>query len=189
MMSLREVKKEVDELPNIPEHVNKINTGWLRTLQHPDHSFLEDLDSATKKEVKQKINLLKNSLEEIKLGQVIHEKLKHQARQLVELKITAFNGDKNKSKILKNGLLHDEVFNIQQTIAEIQEFSYLTQKVTQHYEEIGRILEQNLCLEKSVIYQELPHKIHFKRLQEMAFKQKELVHKLGTEFLMLAKNK
>src|SRR3989338_2014847 len=188
-MSLREIKKEVDSLPSIYEHVNSIHQEWLRPLQNSPHSFLEDLDVSTRKEVKQRLNFMKSSLDEIKLGQAINEKLKHQARQLLELKITAFNGDKNKSKVLKNGLLHDEVFNIQQTIADIQEFNQLTQKVSQHYEEIGRILEQNLRLEKSVIYQELPHKIHFKKLQEMAFHQKELVHKLGTEFLLLAKNK
>ena len=70
-----------------------VNSGWF--------AVLNDVIIASGKneqEVKQRLNFMKSSLDEIKLGQAINEKLKHQARQLVELKITAFNGDKNKSK-------------------------------------------------------------------------------------------
>ncbi|MFH1275588.1 MAG: hypothetical protein ABIH82_00590 [Candidatus Woesearchaeota archaeon] len=188
-MRLRDVKQQIEDLPNIHEKVEMIHKEWIRPLQSPIHAFLDNLGFEEKKALKQKLNSIKNDLNEIKVSQSINERLGHQARLLVELKLSSFKGDKTQSKILKNDILKDDIFNMTQTIYDIQEFEKMTQKVSQNYEEIGRILEQNLNLEKTIIYHELPHKIHFKRLQEMAFKQKELVHQLGKEFVMMARNK
>tara|TARA_Y100000310_G_C20601782_1_gene773421 strand:+ start:710 stop:1276 length:567 start_codon:yes stop_codon:yes gene_type:complete len=182
-MSLREVKKEVECLPNIKHSLEKLEENWIKASL----PFLEDLNEIEKEELQQKIAALDKNFEKIKTGQEINEKLRHYAKYLIELKLTTFNGDENKSIIITNRLLNDDYLKLQQTIEDINLFKTNLEKFSNNYKNINIWLEQRLTLEHSLMFNELNHKLHFQTLMKTLEKQKTLIKKLGTQFVDLTR--
>ncbi len=182
-MHLREVKKEVEGLPNIKHSLEKLEDNWLKASSQ----FLQDLNREEKEELQSLLNGLEGHSERVKAGQEINEKLRHYAKYLIELKLTTFNGDQSKSVVITDRLLNDDYLKLQQTINEFQSFKGQLEEFSNSYQRINKWLEQKLTLENSLLFNEQSHKLHFQTLMKTLERQKSVIKKLGTEFIKLTR--
>ena len=182
-MSLREVKKEVECLPNIKHSLEKLEENWLKASS----PFLQDLDEAEKAELQQKLTSLNKNFEKVKQGQEINEKLRHYAKYLIELKLTTFNGDQSKSVIITDRLLNDDYLNLQQTINDFNQLKSNLNSFSDSYHKINKWLEHRLTLENSLLFNEMEHKLHFQTLMKTLEKQKKIMKNLGSQFVDLTR--
>lgn len=183
-MQIKAVKKEVEALPEIPKQIELLQKEWIRPVKD---IFLPQLDSPSRNALKKELNLFNKTLDNLQFGENIHNKLRQQARYLVELKLTTFNGDNFKQKILTNQLLNDDLFNIKQTISDIKSFESEVEELNQQYQEINYLLQQGLSLEEHVSYHDLPHKIILQNLSDVSKKQMKIIKQLGKEFVDLTR--
>ena len=160
-MDLREIRKEVNSLPNIQKDLKNFKDNWVKPFKKNTNlhlPFLKDLDKDTKKELNQKLLLLQNTLKDIGESQVINDKLQHYSRYLIEMKLSTFNGDEMKSEVLSNQMLNDDFMNIKNTITEVKSFAERVENLQQQYEEVSELLHQNLSLDQIIYFMDLPHK-------------------------------
>ena len=125
VMDLRDVKKEVEALPDINSTLKQFQNSWIKPIRKNTNkhiSFINELDKNDKNEMNEKILGLNESIVNIKSSQVINEKLKHYARYLIELKLTTFNDNQAKSKVITNQFINDKFLNIKGTIREVKNF-------------------------------------------------------------------
>ena len=146
-MCLREIKKEVESLHNVEHSLERLEENWLKASS----PFLKDLDNDEKKELQQKLTALDQQFAEVKQGQQINEKLRHYARYLIELKLTTFNGDENKSILITDQLLYDDFLNFKQTINEFHSFKGQLKEFSNSYQKINQWLEQRFDFRKQFI--------------------------------------
>src|SRR3989344_9424032 len=124
-MDLREVKKEVQNLPNITELVEKFTVHWLKPIRANTNlpfPFLVTFSSEKKKNFNKKLAILQETLGAIQYGQTIHEKSGLYARFLVELKLAILQGNHSKARTLSRRFLKDDFLNFQNTIKEVKLF-------------------------------------------------------------------
>lgn len=191
-MELREIKKEVHSLLNIEENFKLFKQHWLKPLKKNSNQhlpFLDNLDQETKKELNQKLHQLKDNLNNIETSQIINDKLRHHARDLIELKLTNFNGDNQKSEVLTNQFLNDDFLNLKQTISQIKNFDEDVSELAEQYHEINELLQQKLSLEEVLFYLDLPHKLYLYNLVKTAHKQKTIVREMGRHFVSITREK
>ncbi len=189
-MELRELKKEVQELRDVKETIDKFQQVWIQPLKNKNNShlpFVKGIDSEIQVELNDKLSRLHAQLEDIKTSQMLNEKLKHYARYLIEMKLTTFNGDENKSKMITNSLLNDDFMNIKQAITEIKHFDQSVQNISAQYHEINQLLQKNLSLEESLFFMELPHLRYLNHLLKITEKQKTIIQDVVKNFVSLAK--
>lgn len=187
-MELRELKKEAHRLSDINENLKLFRENWLRPLRETSNRhlpFLKELDEETKKELNWRLHTLKSTFDNLQSGQMLNDKLKDHAHDLIELKLTTFNGDRRKSEVLTNQFLNDDCLNIKQTIREVQEFSDDVQELSVQYQEINELLQKKLSLEEVIFYLDLPHKLYIYNLSRTAQKQKTIVRELGRHFVSI----
>lgn len=191
-MDLQEVKKEVRELQNVEQAVAQFQEHWIkpiRTNGNYRYSFLEKLDAKEEKVLKQKLAQAQTLCKDIKSSQVIHEKLSQYSRYLVELKLSSFRGDAQKSKILTNQLLNDEYLSLSNTITEIKNNEQKVQTLEKQYHEINTLLDKHLSLEEALFFMELPHHHYLQNLLKITEKQKVIIRNLGHQFISITKEK
>lgn len=189
-MKLRELKKEVTELPNIEDSVKNLQEYWLKPLRANTNQHLPSLQHLSpeeKKELNKKITNFHNILKQVRSGQMINEKLRHYAHYLIELKLTTLNGDKQKSKLITDKLLYDQFNSIRSTIEEVQQFEHKVNNINRFYNHLNDWLQKNISLEENLLHLEQPHKKHLQALLQVSRKQKELTKKLGQEFVELTR--
>jgi hypothetical protein len=189
-MSLRELKREVYELPDINKSCIELKKYWISNIQknsNNHHPFIKNLSPELKKEVNLQMVEFNRCMQAIKSNIVVKEKLHHYARYLIELKLTTLNGDRLKSKVITDRLLYDEFHGLKNTISEINIFANNVDNLSEYYNNINSLLFKELSLEDTVFFQEAPHKIHLEKLQEVATKQKYLIKQLGSNFVSLTR--
>ena len=118
-------------------------------------------------------------------NQSINNKLLHHSRYLIELKLTTFNGDKSRGKMLTNHLLNDDFINIQQTITDIKEFDLSINSLDSKYKNISGLLNNHFSLEENISFSEANFLFQINSLKKIVDKQKELVKLLGGSFVEL----
>ena len=117
-MDLREIRRETESLTNISETTDNFKKNWIKPLRKTSNkhlSFIKNLDEDTKKELKHRLDTVHKHINSLGQDQMINDKLKTYSRYLIELKLTTFNGDQNKSKVITNSLLNDDFMNLKQT--------------------------------------------------------------------------
>ncbi len=189
-MELRELKKEVHRLPSVDENLRLFRESWIRPLRETSNHhlpFLKELDEETKKELNWRLHTLKSIFNNLQAGQMLNDKLKDHARNLIELKLTTFNGDRRKSEVLTNQFLNDDCLNIKQTIKDVQEFGEDVRELAVQYQEINELLQKKLSLEEVLFYLDLPHKLYLYNLSRTAQKQKTIVQELGRHFVSITR--
>ncbi len=189
-MDLREIKKEVQDLPSINKEVANFQENWLKPVRSNTNThlpFLQNLPHETKKELNQKIASFQSTLHKVKKSEEISQKLSTYSRYLIELKLTQFRGDEGKSRIITNSLLNDDFLNMKQTITEVKSFENNTKLMSKQYEEISLLLQKHLSLEEMVFYMNLPHKKYIMTLMKTAQKHKNIVRRMGRGFVNLAR--
>ncbi len=191
-MELKEIKKEVHCLPSVEENLKLFRENWIKPLRESSNQhlpFLKQLDEETKKELNWRLHTLKSTLENLQAGQMINDKLGHHARDLIELKLTLFNGDRQKSEVLTNLFLNDDFLSLKQTIREVQDFNEATRELTEQYQEINELLQKKLSLEEVLFYLDLPHKLYLFNLSKTAQKQKTIIRELGRHFVSISRER
>jgi len=187
-MDLRELKKEVQELINLEETTKKFRESWLKPLKTNTNihlPFLQKLSPQIKEQLNRQLLDLKGTLDYVQNSQIVNQKLAHHAHHLIELKLTTFNGDQEKSKAITHTLLHDKLYNLKETIMQIQSLEEQLQQLQKGYETVNSFLEKNLPLEESLSFSEMPHKYHLSELLSTMQKQKRLVKDIGQHFVFL----
>lgn len=189
-MDLRSLKKEVHELADIEKSIANFKDSWIKPLRSNTNShlpFLKDLDGQTRKQLNKKVSLLQDKMSSVAAGQQINEKLKHYARYLIDMKLNLIQGNEQKSMIITNRLLNDEVLNIKKTISEVQQLEVEVSDLLKQYEEVNSLLQQNISLDETIFFMDMPHKMFLYNLQKTAQQQKRIVRQIGKNFVVLAK--
>ena len=182
-MSLREVKKEVESLANVDDSLRKFQENWIGV----DSPLLNDLAKNDKTELQRKLKDFEKHFKTLSDGQQINEKLRHYAKYLIELKLTTFNGDKQKSMVITNRILNDDFLSLQNTLNEVSNFQDKVDHFSASYDHINMWLAERLTLENSLLFNEQSHKLQFKILMKTLEKQKKVIRKLGQEFVSLTR--
>jgi len=189
-MELRELKREVEMLPDIRKNVQGLHDSWFRHVNGSAvsaYKVFNSLSDDAKKHVGLRIAMLQESLKGMEAGYVIHDKLRSHARCLVDLKLTQFNGDKTKAKVLMNTLLKDEYFSVPKVIGEIKQFENNVQKFSETYHEVNELMQRRLSLEEALFLMDLPHKLYLATLLKTAQKQRMLVRDLSRQLVGISK--
>ncbi len=191
-MHIRELQKEVRELPELPKETGKFQESWIkpiRTNTNKELPGLQTISLENKKIINEKLSDAHTHILNIKDSQTIHDKLGHYAKSLIQLKLNSIRGHHMQSEMITNTMLHDEYLSFTKTISDVAHFSDTVKKLEMKYNEINKIVEDTLSLEESVQFSELPHKKHIKNLKKTANKQKELLKNLGRHFVVLARER
>jgi hypothetical protein len=190
VMDLRALKKEIHELSDMKKGVAGFKESWIKPLRSNTNShlpFLQNLDGNTRKLLNKKVALLQDKINAVASGQNINEKLKHYSRYLIDMKLNMIQGNEQKSLIITNRLLNDEVLNIKKTIAEVNQLESEITDLLKQYEEVNTLLQQSISLDETIFFMDMPHKMFLYNLKKTAQKQRRIVRQIGENFVMLAK--
>ncbi len=188
-MELKELKKEVLALPELRKHLKGFQESWIKPIQknsNPNLSFLNRLDEKTKAEINQKLAVTQIHLQQAHSAHDLHERLHSHATQLVELKLTTFNGDSRKAAALTNLMLHDDYHSLNKTVSQAKSLHESLSQLHKQYEEVNQLLSQKLSLEEMVYYMGLPHKRYLQNLLKLGQQQQRITRDLGRHFVSIA---
>ena len=189
-MELKEIRKEVDSLHNIEENLKNFQNNWLKPIRKNSNKhlpFIKDLDQKAKIELQQKLANLNNTIEEIKSSQMINEKLKHYSKYLIEMKLSTFNDDQEKSKVITNQFLNDDFMNLKNTLTQIKAFESNVNYLHQEYHHINELLHKHLTLEEALFFMEMPHLKYLNNLLELAKNHQKISRNIGKNMIALIK--
>ena len=190
-MDLRALRKDIQNLPRIPDHIEQFQENWIKPLRTNTNRrlpFLHRLSPAAKKELNQKVIECYGSLAVLRREENIQEKLRIYAHCLVDLKLASLRGDPEKAAMLTNRLLKDEFLSMSQTLTEIQELDKTVHLVEEQYDEINKLLEKHLSLEETIFFMDLPHKIYLYALLKTAREHQRIARDLGRHFVEMARS-
>ena len=189
-MELKELKKEVESLPEIKEILNGFKKNWIRSLHDKKHqySMLEKITPEKTKQINYHLKEINRRIELIQEISSIKARLNTYARYLVELKLTSLNGDINKSKIITNSIIYDDFLNLKNTIGDHLEIECRITSLVNSYHKALELFNQELSLEDYLQLMDLEHKKHINNLQKLQLKQKKLLHILGSKLLESSKS-
>lgn len=189
-MDLRDLKKEVNTLPNLSEHLQKFQQHWIKTIKANTNKhlpYLQKLPEQKKQEINNKLFAVQQKLKELEHAQIINHKLQEYARYLIELKLTTLNGNKNKAHYITNLLLQDEFLSTTNLLHDIKYLEKNVKSVAYKYQHLNELIQKEASLEEAVFFMHLPHKEHLQILLATSRKQKALAKYLGEHFVQLAK--
>ncbi|MEK6901692.1 MAG: hypothetical protein AABX37_05075 [Nanoarchaeota archaeon] len=189
-MDLRALKKEVDTLSNVEEHLELFQNNWIKPLRTNTNShlpFLKKLDAQTRLHLNKQLAEFQSHIPKVKQGQNVNDKLRLYAKYLIDLKLNAIQGNPSRSKLIVNQMLNDEYLKFNQTMIEVREFEEAIEKMSDHYQDINVLLQKQLTLEETIFFLDLPHKLYLHHLRKTAERQKHLMRDLGRHFIVLAK--
>ncbi len=182
-MSLRELKKEAQELPDISKNLKNFQNNWVKQIKNNSKDFSEE----DQIELNQNFLQTKKLMNELQYSQNINTKLSLYSSHLIDLKLTTLNGDQEKSKLITNLLLNDDFLKFRDTISEVKSFQKKINRLTNNYHHINKLLQQRLKLDEYLTFMDLPHKKHLYNLKKTSKQHQKLVHNLGQEFVSLVK--
>ena len=189
-MELRDLKKEVNSLPDLSEHLQKFQLHWIKPIKANTNKhlpFLQQLPLPKKQEINTKLFFVQQKMKELGHAQVVNHKLQEYARYLIELKLTTLNGNKVKAHYITNLLLQDEFLNTKNLLYDIKYLEKNVRSIAYKYNHINELIQKEAPLEEAVHFLHLPHKQHLQTLLAAAKKQKVMAKHLGEHFLSLAK--
>lgn len=187
-MDLRELKKEVENLPDVQKNLRHFKTSWLDPLcQKSSPVNLKSLHPSRKKEFDRRLVQVHKHLQSLEESHIINTKLQQYARYLIELKLTTFNGDAQKYKSITTMLLKDDFLSLRGTIQQVKAYDQQLTELRQHYKHINAMLQQELSLEETVSFLELPHARYLQNLLLLGEQQKSIIRDLGRHFITLSK--
>lgn len=189
-MDLRDLKKEVNALPNLSEHLQKFQQHWIKPIKANTNKhlpFLQNLSEQKKQEINNKLFAVQQKIKELERANIVNQKLQEYAHYLIELKLTTLNGNKNKATYIINHLLQDEFMSTKNLLHDIKYLEKNVKSMSYKYHHLNELLHQEAPLEEAVHFLHLPHREHLQTLLSASRKQKILAKHLGEHFLALAK--
>lgn len=188
-MNLRELKKEVQSLPNLQEQLQQFQLSWVKPLRAKNSLVLAHLDKTTQQELRKRLSKTTALFPALREGRLIQEKLSQQARYLVELKLSMMQGNSTRSRQLIQLLLKDSFLNIKQTIVDVQQLEQDVSHLAGDYSLINAFLKEQLPLESALLYADLPHRQHLVQVQRVVQQQKKVIREIGEQFVSLTREK
>jgi hypothetical protein len=191
-MSLRDVKKEVANLPNIKENLTSLQSNWIkpiRTNSNQNLPTLQNISAEDKQKLNQEITKAKKTLSNLEGYHIIHDKLSHYSRYLVELALTNIRDDHKRGAMITSQLLNDDFLSLKHTITQIKSYDQNIQLLSKQYQQVNDLLHKTISLEEAVAFMGLPHQRYLSNLLKTSNKQKKIVRDLGRHFVSLAKKK
>ena len=189
-MDLREIKKEAESLHNIEKNLKQFQNNWIKPLKKNSNKhlpFIKDLDENVKAELQQRLTKLNNTIQEIESAQMINEKLKHYSRYLIELKLSTFNDNTQKSEIITNQVLNDDFMNLKNTLTQIKAFESNVDNLHHQYHEVNDLLHKHLSLEETLFFMEMPHLKYLSNLLEISKNHQKISRNIGKNMIALIK--
>ena len=186
-MELRDLKKEVRDLPKVKDDLKQFKHNWFKPLKEKNISSMQSLPENIKKDVDQRLVIVQKLMGDIAQSQVIHDKLQQYSRNIVELKLTQLQNDPSKAKMITSRLLNDDFLRMEDTIQQVNALDTDLKELTQQYNIVNDLLHRELSLEETVFLMDLPHKKYLMNLVAIADNKKKIVRHLGRHFVKLAK--
>ncbi len=189
-MDLRELKREVQALPDLSECAETFHSHWVKPLRsntNKNFPFLNQLSAETKSALNTKLLTAQKNISQIKQSQLINQKLSAYSHYLIELKLTTLNGNKAKFKFIAHHLLHDEFLKLQNIVIDIKNFEENIITLSKIYKEVNKQLEKNLALDESISVMDLPHQKYLLSLSDTCKKQKIIVRQMSQHLASLVK--
>ncbi|NQV91759.1 hypothetical protein HQ489_04765 [Candidatus Woesearchaeota archaeon] len=189
-MDLRDIRKEVHLIPSIKTDLQEFQKNWIKPVKSNTNKhmpFLQNLSPEEKKEFNTKMQEVQTVMKKLEDSDLITQRLTSHARHLIELKLTQFQGNEQKSNMITKSFISDDVMNIKRTITEVKSFNEDMDELSEHYEDINELLQKSLSLEEMLFYMELPHYKYLSSLMKTAGSHKKLVSHIGRHFVKLAK--
>ncbi len=189
-MEIKELKKEVESLTNLSTELKKFQENWIQPIRKNSNyhlPFIKELDENTKQRLQLKLTALQPILNQINSSQVIQDKLKQYSRYLIELKLSTFNGDIEKSKVISHQVLNDDYLSLKQTLSDVKLLEASLNHLHQEYQEINQMVSKNLTLEDSLFFMDMPHQKYLNNLLQTSKRQKELSQRIGTHLITMIK--
>ncbi len=182
-MELRELKREVEGLPDLRKLSREMHERWIKPLQESTaRSLAQKLDPNTRGRLQQQLFLLHNAVTEVQSHQIIHERLHNHSRYLIEMKLASLQNDFKKSKMMAGQLLNDDYSGMKQTLQHVKSFQEKVSGLQQQHEEISQLVHKHLSLEETVYLMSLPHQKYLSNLLKIASHQQKIVRDLGRHF-------
>lgn len=189
-MDVRELRKEVNALPQLSANVQKFQTNWLRPIRSNTNQhapYINDLSNETKKQINTKLQSIQEHLSNIKNADQINDKLSMYMRYLVELKLANMQDNHSKAQVLSNRLASDDVLKMSTTISQIKQAQVSVSLIKNHYEEINDLLSKELSLDQTVHFLELPHQRYLATLLKTTQNHSKIISQIGRHFVPIAK--
>ena len=190
-MKLKELKRDVDSLGHVNKTINSFKKTWVKHLKPNSNShlpFLQNLDDDTKKQVNNNLENYRKIMAELNNVQFTQEKLSTLAQSLIDLKLTSFNGDNMKPRIIMNKFIHDDFMNLKTIVDEVNQFEFNLKNLNEIYHQTNHLITNNLPLEHSVTFMDSSHKNHLNTMGVICDRQKTLLKHMGQEFIHLTRN-
>ena len=207
-MQLKELKREIEDLPNLDDNLKSFQENWLSPFltnngnfnideKGSHHKVLKKLSSEEQQELNLKLKTFYKMFDSLKYGQFTNNKMHAIGKALIELKLMSFQAQsyptslQNSSHIgskynyVTSKIISDEFSGIRPVINEIKEFDFNLQRLEEIYQEINQYLYDKLPLEHSILIMDKPHGKHFKGLKDVSNRRKRLIKQLGINFISL----
>ena len=207
-MQLKELKREIEDLPNLDDNLKSFQDNWLSPFltnngnlkineKNSHHKVLKKLSLEEQQELNLKLKTFYKMFDSLKYGQFTNNKMHVIGKALIELKLMNFqaqsypDGLQNSSHVgskynyITNKVLSDDFNGLRPVISEIKEFDFNLQRLEEIYQEINQYLYEKLPLEHSVLIMDKPHDKHFKSLKDVSKRRKRLIKNLGINFISL----
>ncbi len=188
-MSLRQLKSEIEALPNFKNNLEQLKKHWLKPIKSNTNQhlpFLQQLTPAQKEKFNTVVAKSKQVINNLEDAEFTQNKFKSYIRYLIELKLATLNNNKTKAKFITNYLLQDQFLNLKNTIVDIKSFQTNVKTLEAHHHEIGEYLGKHLNLEQALVMMELPHWRYLVNLLQTAKDHQRIIRDLGRHFLNLA---
>lgn len=187
-MDLRALRQEIQDLPALDKNIHLFLNHWATPLRSKSRlPSLQKISAVQRKDLHNSLTEAQELALVVKLGQQLQEKCHSYIYHLIELKLTLFNGNKQKSKMILNKFLQDEIFNFKQTLLEQTQLEQTVAELQKQYSLINEHMEKVLSLEDSLTFQEIPHAAQLKIISKTVQQQKDLLKELGKQFIVLAR--
>ena len=186
-MDLRELRQEVQKLPNVQQQVRQFELFWLKPLrEHAPFGFSQYLSKNEKNELHRRLAKLQEPLQQLKVP--LQDELFYYSRNLVELKLSIVQGHTLKAKSTAQRLMKDNVFNLHESIKKSKQLKAHIAFLNTEYQHLNEWIVARLPLEEKLRYDALPHKTHLRTLTQGVAKQEDVLQHLGKHFVTLMRS-
>lgn len=190
-MSLRALKKEVDELPALSPVLTAFQRSWLLPIRKgtaAQKALLYELPVECQVPVRKKLARAQLAVKQLKQSAALQEQLHIHAHHLIELQLSLFQKDRQRATMLMTRFLKDDCFPLSRALHLQQELAQEVRVLASSYRTVNEKLLKHLPLDERLRFQELYHGAHLLGVRQHVTQQQRLLKTIGQKFIGLAKS-
>ena len=188
-MSLRALKKEVDELPALSPVLSAFQRSWLLPIRKGlavQKALLYELPLEQQVSVRKKVAWAQLAMKQLKQSTALQEQLHLHAHHLIELQLALFQKDRQRATLIMTRFLKDDCFPLSKALHLQQELAHNVKVLSSSYRAVNDKLLKHLPLDGRLRFQELNHEVHLSRVRQHVMQQQRLLKTIGQKFIGLA---